>query len=61
MLNGAFREMQLTLAQIKSRYARASIPEAVERKGEKDPQMRFSVLESYVPDKHRAIFQRDAD
>ena len=56
LLNAAFREMQLTLAQMRSRYSRADIPEDVARKGEKDPQARFAVLESIVPDKHKTAF-----
>lgn len=56
MLTGAFRVMQLTLTQIKARYARAIIPEQIQRTGEKNPQMRFGVLESYVPEQHRYAF-----
>lgn len=49
-LDGSFRQMELTLAQIQSRYAKAEIPSDIIREGERDPQMRFEVLESILPD-----------
>lgn len=50
-LDGSFRQMKLTLAQIKDRYPDAVIPSDVVRDGEKDAQERFAVLESVLPEK----------
>jgi hypothetical protein len=55
-LDGAFRDIPLTLAQIGTRYPSAKIPDSVRRTGEKDPQLRFRVLESLVPEKNRYRF-----
>ena len=49
LLDGAFRTMQLTLAQLKNRYPFAPLPEAVLRDGLKDAQGTFDVLESILP------------
>lgn len=49
-LDGSFRQMQLTLAQIQSRYPRADLPSEIIREGERDPQTRFDVLESILPE-----------
>jgi hypothetical protein len=49
-LDGSFRQLKLTLAQINDRYAAADIPTDIKREGERDPQARFSVLESILPD-----------
>lgn len=49
-LDGSFRQMKLTLAQIKDRYPAAEIPSEVLQEGERDPQSRFAVLESILPD-----------
>lgn len=48
-LDGSFREMSLTLAQLQQRYPFAELSEDVVRQGEKDPQQKFSVLESIIP------------
>lgn len=49
-LDGSFRQMKLTLAQIKERYAAAEIPADIASEGERDPQARFAVLESILPE-----------
>lgn len=49
-LDGSFRQMKLTLAQIKERYPSAEIPADIAREGERDPQTRFAVLESILPE-----------
>ena len=49
-LDGSFRQMKLTLAQIKDRYPEAEIPADVMREGDKDPQARFSMMESILPE-----------
>ncbi len=48
-LDGSFRNLKLTLAQIRDRYAAAEIPADIIRDGERDPQLRFGVLESILP------------
>ncbi len=50
-LDGAFRDIPLTLEQMKIRYPSAPIPDSILRSGEKDPQLRFRVLESLIPEK----------
>lgn len=49
-LDGSFRKLDLTLAQITMRYPDAELPSEVLREGERDPQARFTVLESILPD-----------
>ncbi|QQG36024.1 MAG: head-tail connector protein [Micavibrio aeruginosavorus] len=49
MLDGSYRQMALTLAQIQRRYPAAMIPEIVMRTGAKDAQARFDVLEAVLP------------
>lgn len=49
-LDGSFRQLKLTLAQIKDRYPAAEIPADIARDGERDPQYRFAVLESILPE-----------
>ncbi len=49
-LDGSFRQLKLTHAQIKDRYPDAVLPSDVERDAERDPQLQFSVLESILPD-----------
>lgn len=49
-LDGSFRTLSLTLAQLQDRYPYAELPLDVLRDGEKDPQQRFTVLESILPD-----------
>lgn len=49
-LDGSFRQMKLTLAQLQERYAGALLSADVISEGERDPQARFSVLESLLPE-----------
>lgn len=49
-LDGSFRQLKLTLAQIVDRYPDAQLPSEIIREGERDPQIRFSVMESILPD-----------
>ncbi len=49
-LDGAFRALELNAAQIRSRYPQAEIPLDIQRKGEKDPQAQFKILEAVIPD-----------
>ncbi len=49
-LDGTFRSLSLTLDQIVRRYPRADIPPDLAREGSKDPQRKFSVTESFLPD-----------
>lgn len=55
-LSGSFREIPLTLEQIQSRYPSAQLPDPIINDGTKDPQARFTVLESILPDKNRFMF-----
>lgn len=55
-LNGSFREFALTLEQLKTRYPRAILPDAIVREGLRDSQRRFPVLEAIVPDGTRFSF-----
>ncbi len=48
-LDGSYRTIKLTLAQIKDRYPQADIPSDIIRQADKDPQARFSILESILP------------
>lgn len=48
-LDGSFRQMSMTLAQIKDRYADVTLPSDVERDGARDPQLRFAILETILP------------
>lgn len=48
-LDGSFRLLSLTLAQLQERYPEAAIPADVMRDGARDPQARFKVLESLLP------------
>ncbi|MFN3826924.1 MAG: portal protein [Micavibrio sp.] len=49
MLDGSWRRLALTLRQLQSRYPAASLPDDLIRRGEKDPQSRFTILESILP------------
>lgn len=49
-LDGSFRQLSLTLSQLRARYPIAELPPDVLREGQKDPQARFDVLESVLPD-----------
>lgn len=48
-LNGGYRILQLTLAQLRERYPLAQLPAAVVRSGEKDPQLQLRLLEAILP------------
>lgn len=50
MLSSSFRELKLTLAQLRARYPLATLPPRIIREGEQDAQARFAVLEAVVPD-----------
>ncbi|MEM6781025.1 MAG: portal protein [Pseudomonadota bacterium] len=49
-LDGSFRNLSLTLAQLRERYPFAEMPMEILRDGEKDPQARFKLLESILPE-----------
>ena len=49
-LDGAFREMHMTLSQIKSRYPDVELTGDMLKRAAQDPQSRFKVLESVLPD-----------
>ena len=49
-LDGAFRQMELTLDQITSRYPDAALPENLFKASSDNPQRRFKILESVLPD-----------
>lgn len=49
-LDGSFRQIKLTLAQIRDRYPAAELSSDIIREGERDPQSRFTVLESILPE-----------
>jgi hypothetical protein len=48
-LRGAFREMKMTLGQLKARYPFAALPERALREGGRDSQLAFPVLEAILP------------
>lgn len=50
LLDGTFRTLSLTLAQLRGRFPLAEFPAKIVREGERDPQQRFEVLESVLPD-----------
>ena len=49
MLDGSYRRLSLTLSQLQVRYPAAELPPEIMRRGQKDPQARFDVLESVLP------------
>lgn len=51
-LDGAFRPLSLTVAQLKARYPMAAMPRDVINDSSKDPQTRFEVLEAVLPDEN---------
>ncbi len=53
-LDGSFRTLSLTLAQLQARYPMAEIPMDVLREGDKDPQAHFEVMESILP--HKGVY-----
>lgn len=50
MLDTGYRRLSLTLAQIRRTYPQARLPENLIAKGEKEPSLRFDLLEIMVPD-----------
>lgn len=48
-LDGSYRQLALTLAQLQTRYPMALLPAPVMQAGDKDPQARFDVLEAVLP------------
>lgn len=63
-LDGSFRTLNLTLAQIQKRYPEGILPLNILRDGDKDPQMRFKTLESVLPEngryEYKAILLNDS-
>lgn len=49
-LDGAYRQLNLTLDQITARYPYAEVPEKLFRTAARDPQARFKILEAVIPD-----------
>ncbi|MCI5061303.1 MAG: portal protein [Alphaproteobacteria bacterium] len=49
-LDGSYRQLSMTLAQMQGRYSLADMPDHITREGEKDPQARFDVLETILPE-----------
>lgn len=47
-LNGSYRQLSLTLAQIDARYPAADLPGSVTTAGMRDPQQTFDVLEAVI-------------
>lgn len=56
MLDGAFRTLSLTAAQILSRYKVAVLPSQILQKSAKDPQEKFDVLEAVLPNGHMTSY-----
>lgn len=56
-LDGSYRTLSLTLAQLQGRYPAVEIPTDILREGEKDPQARFNVLESILPENGAYAFK----
>jgi hypothetical protein len=54
-LDGAFRTLSLTLAQLQEKYPLAELPARVLQDGNKDTQARFTVLEAVLPE--RGLYQ----
>lgn len=49
-LDGAYRQMELSIEQLIARYEDAIIPDEVYNRASRDPQARFKVLEAIMPD-----------
>ena len=56
-LDGSYRTLSLTLAQLQGRYPGVEIPINILRDGDKDPQARFEVLESILPENGFYVFK----
>lgn len=50
-LDTSFRRSEMTLAQLRDRFAEAAIPGAVAERLERDPEARATAIEAVVPDK----------
>lgn len=50
LLDGSYRTLSLTLAQLQARFPEAVLPPALVREGERDSQRSFEVLEAILPD-----------
>jgi hypothetical protein len=50
MLDGAFRQLRLTLDQITARYPFAELPHEILKRANRNPQERFKILEAVLPD-----------
>ncbi|MCC6598518.1 MAG: head-tail connector protein [Alphaproteobacteria bacterium] len=50
VLDGVFRQMEMTIEQISARYPLAEIPASISKRAARDPQERFRVLEAVLPD-----------
>jgi hypothetical protein len=48
-LDGAFRQMKMTLEQLTSRYPESKLPADILKRAAQDPQERFRILESVLP------------
>ncbi len=55
-LDGTFRTLCLTLAQIAARYPQAQLPEDVVHIGTKDPQTQFKIIEAIVPEGNAYLY-----
>ena len=49
-LDGTFRELSLTYAQLKARYVYAELPAQLEKLSLKEPQRRYDILEAILPE-----------
>lgn len=55
-LDGTYRLMELTLAQLRARYPKADVPQTLRQTGEKDAQARFRVIEAVCPAGHDFLY-----
>lgn len=64
-LDGAFRQMVLTLDQMTSRYPEAALPQELLKRAAQNPQERFKILEAVLPEgliyEYHALLMEDAD
>lgn len=64
-LDAAYRTLSLTAEQIRERYPLAQLPQDIERSAQKDPQLRFKILEAVIPDgliyAYKALLVEDPD
>jgi len=49
-LDGAFRQMKMTLEQLSARYPFVNLPANILQRSEQNPQERFKILEAVLPD-----------